>query len=135
MFLCGFNCFNLFLPKNKVLKVLKIDRLGLLSPGLLSPLLSKHNASLRIIKSKRLFLRGRWGLSLSRKCPKNKYYRRLISQGNYKETFRAQVSWESFVDAWVAGILSRRLWHAGQGGWQMSQPNKDREILTQKLHV
>ena len=38
LFLCSFNCFNLFLPKNKVLKVLKIDRLGLLSPGLLSPL-------------------------------------------------------------------------------------------------
>ena len=35
LFLCSFNCFNLFLPKNKVLK---IDRLGLMSPGLLSPL-------------------------------------------------------------------------------------------------
>ena len=29
MFLCSFNCFNLFLPKNKALKT---DRLGLLSP-------------------------------------------------------------------------------------------------------
>ena len=42
LFLCSFNCFNLFLPKNKVLKVLKIDRLGLLSPGILSPLQSPY---------------------------------------------------------------------------------------------
>ena len=40
--LMQFQLFQFILSKNKVLKVLKIDRLGLLSPALLSPLRFKY---------------------------------------------------------------------------------------------